>query len=195
MYTRRGLFIDKYPFRRMPVLKSYFLWYALILYTFQDLGTQRHQLSIIWQLVLDLPYMTQMVWFLCHLMVSFEPSMRIHSGLTYISGLPDALLSSRANELLIHDGRKTILNQLRTLDSCFRPGIPEADFWQLFVTCCCGLVTTRRAFRNHVCVVEEDPIIIDLTSDSDVVAGPVIIDLTTDSDDDVIDLTLDSDDD
>lgn len=93
------------------------------------------------------------------------------------------------NEPLVQ-GRKSISNRLRTLDSCFRPGLLEADFWRLFMKCRCGFLMTRRAFKNHPCTVEE---VIDLTSDSD-----DVIDLTADSDEDcpplIIDLTLDSDD-
>jgi hypothetical protein len=48
--------------------------------------------------------------------------------------------------------------------------------------CRCGLVTTRRVFRGHICAVIPAPVIIDLTIDTD--EDPVIIDLTGDSDDD-----------
>jgi hypothetical protein len=90
---------------------------------------------------------------------------------------------------------RTVLDRLIRLDSCTRPGISEAEFHRLFVKCRCGLVTTRRVFRAHVCavptgVIRNQPVVIDLTSednDESVAADPsnnIIIDLTTDSEDD-----------
>jgi hypothetical protein len=78
------------------------------------------------------------------------------------------------------------LIRLLKLDSS---GLSEADFKKLFAMCHCGLVTTRRIFRDHVCAVAVPPVIIDLTSDtSDDEAqpsGPIVIDLTGDSDEDL----------
>jgi len=43
------------------------------------------------------------------------------------------------------------LEWLLKLDAWSNPGLTEATFRTLFVKCCCGLVTTRRAFKDHVC--------------------------------------------
>jgi hypothetical protein len=76
----------------------------------------------------------------------------------------------------------TTLDQLFKLNSWTDPGLTDADFRALFARCRCGLVTTRRVFKDHVCAV---PVIIDLTiDDSDDASnqsGPIIIDLTGDS--------------
>jgi hypothetical protein len=77
------------------------------------------------------------------------------------------------------------LIRLLKLDSS---GLSAADFKKLFAMCHCGLVTTRRIFRDHICAGAAAPVIIDLTSDtSDDEAqpsGPIVIDLTGDSDED-----------
>jgi hypothetical protein len=108
----------------------------------------------------------------------------IYCGLTHISGRPCALPTLRVNEPLIRR-RETTLDQLARLDSQWRPGLLEADFMKLFAKCRCGLVMTRRVFRNHFCAAAPAPVVqvIDLTSDSSA-EGPIIIDLTGDSDDD-----------
>jgi hypothetical protein len=69
-------------------------------------------------------------------------------------------------------GPETVIEQLLRLDTSRRPGLSESDFIRLFAKCSCGLIMTRRVFRDHVC-------------------APTIIDLTTDDDGDVIDLTSD----
>lgn len=89
-----------------------------------------------------------------------------------------------------------MLDRLIRLDSCTRPGLSEAEFRRLFAKCRCGLVTTRRVFRAHVCTTEtviasNRPEIIDLTAEEGdeagfVSAGPsdrIIVDLTADSED------------
>jgi len=88
-------------------------------------------------------------------------------------------------------GPRTVLDRLIRLDSCTQPGISEAEFHRLFAKCRCGLVMTRRVFRNHICamaaaVVRNPPVVIDLTSDNSdesIVASSsdIIIDLTADS--------------
>jgi hypothetical protein len=87
---------------------------------------------------------------------------------------------------------ESTLDRLLRLDSWTRPGLSKLEFNRLFAKCDCGLVMTRRVFRNHVCAVAEaaadPPVVIDLTSDDDDSAGegssPIIIDLTSDSEDD-----------
>jgi hypothetical protein len=65
----------------------------------------------------------------------------------------------------------------------------EAEFYQLFAKCRCGLVMTRRVFSLHICAtIQNPPEVIDLTnddSDDSVTPGPsdIIIDLTADSED------------
>jgi hypothetical protein len=91
---------------------------------------------------------------------------------------------------------ETVLDRLLRLDSWTRPGLSGPEFNRLFAQCRCGLVMTRRVFRNHICavanaVVPNSPIAIDLTSDDDVdisggPTGPgshgyIVIDLTSDS--------------
>jgi hypothetical protein len=43
---------------------------------------------------------------------------------------------------------------LERLDSDRRPGITEAQFRRLFAKCKCGMVTTRRVFKNHACIID-----------------------------------------
>jgi hypothetical protein len=79
---------------------------------------------------------------------------------------------------------QNVLDRLQRLDSW---GLSEKDFTRLFARCHCGLVTTRRVFRDHICAVASVPAIIDLTSDASddtEPSGPVIIDLTGDSESD-----------
>jgi hypothetical protein len=56
---------------------------------------------------------------------------------------------------------KTVPELLDKLDARKQPGITENEFSRLFARCGCGLVTTRRAFRDHRCRV-----VIDLTGDA-----------------------------
>jgi hypothetical protein len=88
-------------------------------------------------------------------------------------------------------GSESVLDRLLRLDSWTRPGLSEPEFNRLFAKCQCGLVTTRRVFRNHICPVAEaviwnPPEVIDLTSDDDDIfendPSRIIIDLTADSD-------------
>lgn len=78
-------------------------------------------------------------------------------------------------------GSHTTSDRLLRLDSWASPGLSEADFRRLFAMCHCGIITTRRVFRGHICAFKPAPVIIDLTVDAD--EGPVIIDLTGDSED------------
>jgi hypothetical protein len=80
---------------------------------------------------------------------------------------------------------QTTLDQLLKLDAWGGSGLPDSEFRRLFAKCTCGLVTTRRVFKDHVCavtVVQNRPAIIDLTSDNgsqDARSGSVdVIDLT-----------------
>lgn len=58
-------------------------------------------------------------------------------------------------------GLKPVTELLRLLDSRVCPGIAVSDFRRLFTQCeKCELITTRRAFNDHICVE-----VIDLTSD------------------------------
>jgi hypothetical protein len=73
---------------------------------------------------------------------------------------------------------QNVSDRLLQLDSW---GLLEKDFAKLFAKCHCGLITTRRIFRDHVCAVAAAPVIIDLTSDDDAEpSNPVVIDLTGD---------------
>lgn len=51
-------------------------------------------------------------------------------------------------------GQKSVAELLMQLDANERPGITGADFSALFRRCGCGLVTTRRAFDDHKCVID-----------------------------------------
>ena len=89
-----------------------------------------------------------------------------------------------------------MLDRLILLDSCTRPGLSKAEFNRLFAKCRCGLVTTRRVFRMHICttgatMAQNPPVVIDLTADdsnesesvSSGSSNHIIIDLTADSED------------
>jgi hypothetical protein len=79
------------------------------------------------------------------------------------------------------------LNHLFKLDSWTEPGITEANFMALVARCRCGLVMTRRVFKDHVCALPAAPVVIDLTIDDDDASkqsGPIVIDLTVDSSED-----------
>jgi hypothetical protein len=64
-------------------------------------------------------------------------------------------------------GPETIVEQLLRLDTSRRPGLTESEFKMLFAKCVCGLIMTRRVFRDHICAtaVTASPVVIDLTSD------------------------------
>jgi hypothetical protein len=77
---------------------------------------------------------------------------------------------------------ETVLDKLLKLDSWGHGGLPEAEFRNLFAICFCGLVMTRRVFKDHTCAaVIQNPLVIDLTlddSDSDGNDVQTMIDLT-----------------
>lgn len=86
---------------------------------------------------------------------------------------------------------ETVLDRLLRLDSWAQPGLSEPEFNRLFAKCNCGLVMTRRVFREHTCVlvarVQNPPVVIDLTSDDSddpisLDSSCVVIDLTADFD-------------
>jgi len=93
-------------------------------------------------------------------------------------------------------GPESALDRLLRLDSWIRPGLSGPEFNRLFARCNCGLIMTRRVFRNHICaaapaVARNPPAIIDLTADNDGSddfanrdPSRMIIDLTADSDED-----------
>ena len=64
-------------------------------------------------------------------------------------------------------GRKPTSTLLELLDSRVRPGVTEKEFGNLFVRCECGLILTRRAFREHGCPKE----VVDLTGEDTDPAG------------------------
>lgn len=57
-------------------------------------------------------------------------------------------------------GRQVTSTLLELLDSRVRPGVTDDEFQRLFARCECGLISTKRAFRDHSCTKE----VIDLTS-------------------------------
>jgi hypothetical protein len=74
------------------------------------------------------------------------------------------------------------LDKLLRLDSWGRGGLSEAEFRGLFAKCICGLVMTRRVFKDHICAVVQNPsVVIDLTSEPDDSDNSVqtVIDLTS----------------
>lgn len=105
-------------------------------------------------------------------------SLCVDCSLINVLGLPRALPFLQADETL-NRRLLTTSDQLTSLDSWRRPGILESDFVKLFTKCRCGLITTRRVFRNHICAVKPAPVVIDLTLDFDDQV-PVVIDLTND---------------
>jgi len=64
-------------------------------------------------------------------------------------------------------GPETIVEQLLRLDTSGRPGLTESEFKMLFAKCVCGLIMTRRVFRDHICAtaVTTSPVAVDLASD------------------------------
>jgi len=64
-------------------------------------------------------------------------------------------------------GWRSTSNLLELLDSRVRPGLRDDEFRHLFVHCECGLILTRRAFREHGCSKE----VIDLTGKDTDLAG------------------------
>ena len=63
---------------------------------------------------------------------------------------------------------KDIFEAMLRLDSTRRPGLPSNVFYKLFARCDgCDLVMTRRVFRSHDCVTEDELEVIDLTIHSD----------------------------
>ena len=63
-------------------------------------------------------------------------------------------------------------------------GLSETDFRKLFTICHCGVVMTRRVFRDHICTTAPPVIILtsDTSDDEAQPSGPIFIDLTADSD-------------
>ena len=54
-------------------------------------------------------------------------------------------------------GYQTDWRKFVKLDSMDRPGLTEVEFFGLFAKCeACMLITTRQAFSNHYCVLQED---------------------------------------
>ena len=43
---------------------------------------------------------------------------------------------------------------LERLDSKTSPGITNTQLQRLLARCECGMITTRRAFRSHVCIID-----------------------------------------
>ena len=62
---------------------------------------------------------------------------------------------------------RSAMFRLLILDADSNPGIPLAEFWEIFTVCQCGLVTTRRAFpiHNKDCIVDLTDMEEDLSSD------------------------------
>jgi hypothetical protein len=50
--------------------------------------------------------------------------------------------------------KKTVVELLAQLDARVQPGITDTEFSALFRQCECGMVTTRRAFSDHRCIVD-----------------------------------------
>ncbi len=51
-------------------------------------------------------------------------------------------------------GQKTVVELLAQLDARVQPGITATEFSALFHQCKCGLVTTRRVFGDHKCIID-----------------------------------------
>lgn len=49
---------------------------------------------------------------------------------------------------------KTVPELVQKLDACVQPGITVTEFSKLFCQCECGLVTTRRVFSEHTCILD-----------------------------------------
>ena len=74
-------------------------------------------------------------------------------------------------------GEETAFERLLRLDSVTQPGLSEREFRKLFARCRCGKVTTRRVFKDHICLITAiPPIVIDLTVSDN--GNSTVIDLT-----------------
>jgi hypothetical protein len=49
---------------------------------------------------------------------------------------------------------KTVPELIQKLDARIQPGITVTEFSKLFCQCECGLVTTRRVFSEHTCILD-----------------------------------------
>jgi hypothetical protein len=107
--------------------------------------------------------------------------------LTYIyqtSGVPGAIPTFERPPRRIEN----TIDLLFRLDGINRPGLSEAEFRNLFAKCPCGLIMTRRSYRGHVCadattvVVQNAPVVIDLTLDGDSDTGESLSDSGSASD-------------
>ena len=54
----------------------------------------------------------------------------------------------------LNRGQKTSGELFELLDARVKPGITAAQFKALFTECECGMVTTRRAFAMHECILD-----------------------------------------
>jgi len=95
----------------------------------------------------------------------------------YMLGAPNLFATIPLYELP-NRVEETLFDKLLRLDSMNRPGLSEVEFRKLFAKCRCGKITTRRVFKDHICLIAHAP--------------PIIIDLTHSDDDSVIDLTSDN---
>jgi hypothetical protein len=74
---------------------------------------------------------------------------------------------------------ESVLDRLLRLDCPAKPGLSEAEFRHLFAKCICGLVMTRRVFKDHLCAVGAAGIVAEEDTDAQ---PPAFVDLTVDSD-------------
>jgi len=72
------------------------------------------------------------------------------SDLISISGVQSMIGSLLTYEGPVR-GPETSIEQLLRLDTSRRPGLSEHEFMKLFAKCSCGMIMTRRVFRDHIC--------------------------------------------
>jgi hypothetical protein len=116
------------------------------------------------------------------------PCRKFDRSLITLVGVPTLLASSIPTYEPPTRRPETVLDRILRLDSWARGGLSEAEFNRLFAKCRCGMITTRRVFRNHVCALaaaRNAAVIVNLTSDSDDSESEgSVIDLTSGSNSD-----------
>jgi len=108
-----------------------------------------------------------------------------------LTGIDNVIASIPARRNKVQHNR-SVLKQLLALDS--RTGLSQSQFKKIVGQCTCTMLVAYGAFRYHTCPVYRiEPVVIDLTLDTDS-DDDSAIDLTSDTNDDsVIDLTSDTD--
>jgi hypothetical protein len=97
----------------------------------------------------------------CWVCVQIFSLFLLKTKLSALEDVNEMTIPMRQSRMSVgHLGPETVSELLAQIDACISPGITDTQFSGLFIWCQCGLITTRRVFRDHKCRVE----VIDLTS-------------------------------